>query len=134
MAGKKEPKKENKREKKQAEKEAAKKTTKKSESVSKKSESVSKKSSTSTSKQVKGNESKNKKIEKEIVAPKKPMSPFFYFLNEEKNRIKDDTLSHQDKIKMMSNRWTELKEEEKKPYNDKSKEAKAQYDKDMVKY
>lgn len=65
---------------------------------------------------------------KETEAPKRPMTGYMLFINEERAKNKDAKLLAVD----LGKKWKALSESEKKSYNDQYKKAKEKYDKYLV--
>ena len=66
----------------------------------------------------------------EYTGPKKPLTAFFIYQGEQRSKIKElhPTLSNVDVIRKMSEEWKELKEDEKKKYEDMAKKDKQRYE------
>jgi adenine-specific DNA glycosylase len=64
--------------------------------------------------------------------PKRPLSAYNLFFQKEKNSImkqrKESKVVYASLAGLVSDRWGELKEEERKPYEDEAKKLKVQYD------
>merc|ERR1711983_199177 len=78
-----------------------------------------------------GGGGKKKKLTKLPGQPKKPMSAYFMWMNEEgRDKIKEDnpSFSVTDIGKKSGEMWREMGESDKKVWENKSKEAKAKYD------
>jgi len=65
---------------------------------------------------------------KESEAPKKPLTAYLLFAQEEREKNKDAKLKVQD----LGKKWKELSDAEKKPYNDSYKKAKEKYEKYLI--
>lgn len=102
---------------------------------------------TTTSKKRKGGKDSKKpakKAKKDPNAPKRPLTAYFLFGQDNREEIKNElmktaTPEEQKKIvtlvaKKLGERWKALTAEEKKPYEDKAKAAKAAYEKDKAAY
>jgi len=80
-----------------------------------------------------------------VTKPKAPMKPFFFFSKEKRAEVQEKLKSQprgrgRPKAragavpKMLGQMWNEMTPSEKKPYEDKAKDAKAEYDKAMEDY
>jgi len=67
-----------------------------------------------------------------VTEPKKPMSPYFIFIQE--NRHKYTGMKSSEASQKLTEMWGSLPDEERQVYLDKEKIAKAQYDEDMKAY
>ena len=67
-------------------------------------------------------------------APKKPVSSFFHFSNDARERIKKDTpaIKQTDILKQVGVEWKQLSDTQKKKWKDISKADKARYEKEMA--
>ncbi len=101
----------------------------------------------SGSKKRKGKDQKKpaaKKAKKDPNAPKRPLTAYFLFGQDNRETIKnelmkDATPEEQKKIvtlvaKELGTRWKALTAEEKKPFEDRAKQAKASYEKEKAEY
>ena len=69
-------------------------------------------------------------------APKKPVSSFFHFSNDARERIKKETpdIKQTDILKKVGAEWKNLTDAQKKKWEDMSKADKARYEKEMATY
>merc|ERR1712096_566587 len=67
-----------------------------------------------------------KKIKKDPNAPKRPSTPYFLWMNENRVQLKEDnpSLSHKDRLKLAGQEWQELDADKKAVYE-------AQYKREM---
>jgi hypothetical protein len=81
-------------------------------------------------------EGKRKREPKDPNAPKKPLTGYMTFCQEERENIKSENpeMKAKEIMSELGNRWKSLSEAEKKKYNDQYKAAKAKYDEEMKKY
>jgi len=81
-------------------------------------------------------EPKKKKLVKDPLAPKKPLSAFFVFNNEKKDSIKaaNPDFKVVDVAKELGRQWQELNDEQKAPYKKEAEERKKQYEEDLAEY
>ena len=76
--------------------------------------------------------SDNLKPKKEVKAkegPKRPLSAYIFFCNDKREEISTEGFKGKELMKEMGRRWKALEEEEKKPYNQASEDAKSQVEK-----
>eukprot|EP01059_Diplonema_ambulator_P016670 TRINITY_DN2838_c0_g2_i1.p1 TRINITY_DN2838_c0_g2~~TRINITY_DN2838_c0_g2_i1.p1 ORF type:complete len:218 (+),score=129.05 TRINITY_DN2838_c0_g2_i1:62-655(+) len=76
------------------------------------------------------------KGKKDPNAPKKPLSGYMLFCQDEREKVKKENsdLKAKEILTELGKRWGELGDDEKEEYNEKSKEAKEQYKKDYAEY
>jgi len=85
----------------------------------------------------KGGEKKKKaKKEKDPNAPKRPLSAYFFFMEDKRPEFKKENpdASFGELGKLMGAEWQELKASEKKKYEDQNAKAKVEYEKAVKKY
>ncbi|EPZ36642.1 hypothetical protein ROZALSC1DRAFT_26646 [Rozella allomycis CSF55] len=73
---------------------------------------------------------------KDSSAPKRPQSSYFIYANEHRDKVKQENpkISVGELSKLISARWNELSESEKKPYVEKAAKLKEAYNKEMEAY
>jgi len=73
---------------------------------------------------------------KDPNAPKQPLSAYFIFQNQERDKIKqaNPNFSICEVAKELGKRWSEMPQDEKQRYTQQAEEKREQYDKDMVEY
>ncbi|KAJ3032528.1 Non-histone chromosomal protein 6 [Rhizophlyctis rosea] len=79
---------------------------------------------------------RKKKAKKDPNAPKKPLSAFIIFSNENRNRIKEENPSAEfrDIGRLLGNAWKEITETEKEKYNKKAEQDKVRYERENAAY
>ena len=81
-------------------------------------------------------ENKKKKGKKDKDAPKRPISAYFFYNQERREKLKKEkpNLDNKELIRAMSEEWNKLSDEEKKPYVKKAAEDKKRYVEEMKAY
>ena len=81
-------------------------------------------------------ENTKKKGKKDKDAPKRPISAYFFYNQERREKLKKEkpNLDNKELIKAMSEEWNKLTDEEKKPYIKKAAEDKKRYVEEMKAY
>ena len=81
-------------------------------------------------------ENKKKKGKKDKDAPKRPISAYFFYNQERREKLKKEkpNLDNKELIRAMSEEWNKLTDEEKKPYVKKAAEDKKRYVEEMKAY
>jgi hypothetical protein len=76
------------------------------------------------------------KAQKDPNAPKRPLSTFFLFSADERPKIKKDnaSLSVADIAKVIGERWRSIGEERKRHYEEKARQEKERYDRELAAY
>ena len=76
------------------------------------------------------------KSQKDPNAPKRPLSTFFLFSQDERPKIKKDnpSLSVADIAKMIGERWRGIGEEKKRHYEDRARTEKERYEREITAY
>ncbi|KAI8912590.1 high mobility group box domain-containing protein [Gorgonomyces haynaldii] len=79
---------------------------------------------------------KKPRAKKDPNAPKKGLSAFMIFSQENRPKIKEENpeASFGELGKLLGQKWKELDEEDKKPYQEKAEADKARYEKQMSEY
>merc|ERR1719403_103946 len=77
---------------------------------------------------------KNSKFKKDVNAPKRPLSAYFLFMEDEREELVADGMTHKEAMGKMGEMWSKLSAAKKKPYQDKAAAAKAKYQKVLEKY
>jgi len=79
---------------------------------------------------------KGKKKEKDPNAPKRPMTPYFIYLGEQRANAKKDNANAgvTQLAKILSEKWNNMSEAEKKPYKDKHEKDKKRYEAEKADY
>ena len=77
-----------------------------------------------------------KKAKKDKDAPKRPLSAYFFYIQERRETLKKEkpNLENKELIKTMGEEWNKLSDEEKKPYVKKAEADKKRYQEDMKAY
>ncbi|CAF1575773.1 unnamed protein product [Rotaria magnacalcarata] len=77
-----------------------------------------------------------RKSEKDPNAPKRPLSTFFLFSQDERPKIKKDnpSLSVADVAKLIGERWRSITEDKKRHYEERARAEKERYDKAVAEY
>ena len=80
--------------------------------------------------------SSKKKAKKDKDAPKRPLSAYFFYIQERREALKKEkpNLENKELIKTMGEEWNKLSDEEKKPYVKKAEADKKRYQEDMKAY
>ncbi|XP_046917740.2 structure specific recognition protein [Dermatophagoides farinae] len=83
-----------------------------------------------------GSKKTSKKKKKDDNKPKRPLSAFFLWMNENRDRIKKDhpELSLTEVSKKAGDLWKEMTKDDKSKYEEMAARAKKQYDKEMLEY
>lgn len=78
----------------------------------------------------------SRKKKKDVNAPKRPLSAYMWFANENRNTVRTDNPSATfGQIgRLLGEGWKALSEEEKEPYKKKSADDKKRYEADMAEY
>lgn len=71
---------------------------------------------------------------KDPNAPKKPLTGYFLFLADFRERHRGKDIANKDLLKMAGEEWRELDDSEKMPYEKKSQEGQKQYEINMAAY
>ena len=73
---------------------------------------------------------------KDKNAPKRPISAYFFYNQERRETLKKErpTLDNKELIRIMSEEWNKLTDEEKKPYMKKAEDDKKRYTEQMKEY
>ena len=81
-------------------------------------------------------ERKTKKVKKDIDAPKRAISAFFFYNKERREKLKKEkpNLDNKEIIKTMSAEWNALSDEKKKPYVAKAEADKKRYEAEKKAY
>lgn len=81
-------------------------------------------------------EPKKKKKKRDPLLPKRPKTGFFFYLDETRNSIAEEfpDMKMSERSKLMGQRWSQLSNEEKKPFIEKNIIAKEEYKVAMEKY
>ena len=77
-----------------------------------------------------------KRSKKDKNAPKRPISAYFFYNQERRETLKKEkpSLDNKDLIRIMSEEWNKLNDEQKKPYMKKAEEDKKRYLEEMKEY
>ena len=77
-----------------------------------------------------------KRSKKDKNAPKRPISAYFFYNQERRESLKKEkpTLNNKDLIRVMSEEWNKLNDEQKKPYMKKAEDDKKRYLEEMKEY
>ena len=77
-----------------------------------------------------------RRAKKDKNAPKRPISAYFFYNQERRLTLKKEqpTLDHKDLIRVMSDEWNKLTEEQKRPYIKKAEDDKKRYIEQMKEY
>ena len=81
-------------------------------------------------------ENTKKRGKKDKNAPKRPISAYFFYNQERREKLKKEkpNLDNKELIKAMSEEWNKLTDEEKKPYVKKAEADKKRYIEEMKAY
>ena len=81
-------------------------------------------------------ENTKKRGKKDKDAPNRPISAYFFYNQERREKLKKEkpNLDNKELIKAMSEEWNKLTDEEKKPYIKKAAEDKKRYVEEMKAY
>jgi hypothetical protein len=76
------------------------------------------------------------KAQKDPNAPKRPLSTFFLFSQDERPKIKKDnpSLSVADIAKVIGERWRSIGDDKKRGYEERARQEKERYDKEVAEY
>ncbi len=76
------------------------------------------------------------KAQKDPNAPKRPLSTFFLFSQDERPKIKKDnpSLSVADIAKLIGERWRSIGEDKKRHYEERARQEKERYDREITAY
>jgi hypothetical protein len=76
------------------------------------------------------------KAQKDPNAPKRPLSTFFLFSQDERPKIKKDnpSLSVADIAKLIGERWRAIGDEKKRHYEERARQEKERYDRELAEY
>ncbi|KAM0747747.1 hypothetical protein T439DRAFT_328412 [Meredithblackwellia eburnea MCA 4105] len=76
------------------------------------------------------------KPKKDPNAPKRPLSAYMFFSQENRNAIKDENpnASFGDVGKLLGAKWKDMSDAEKKPYNTSAENDKIRYESEKAKY
>lgn len=76
------------------------------------------------------------KAQKDPNAPKRPLSTFFLFSQDERPKIKKDnpSLSVADIAKMIGERWRGIGEDKKRHYEERARQEKERYEREIATY
>ena len=77
-----------------------------------------------------------KRSKKDKDAPKRPLSAYFFFIQERRETLKKEkpNLDNKELIKAMGEEWNKLSDEEKKPYSKKAEADKKRYQDEVKAY
>lgn len=77
-----------------------------------------------------------KKAKKDKDAPKRPLSAYFFYIQERRETLKKEkpSLENKELIKTMGEEWNKLSDEDKKPYVKKAEADKKRYQEEMKAY
>ncbi len=81
-------------------------------------------------------ENMKKRTKKDKDAPKRPLSAYFFFIQERRESLKKEkpNLDNKELIKAMGEEWNKLSDEEKKPYSKKAEADKKRYQDEIKAY
>ena len=81
-------------------------------------------------------ENLKKRTKKDKDAPKRPLSAYFFFIQERRETLKKEkpNLDNKELIKTMGEEWNKLSDEEKKPYSKKADADKKRYQDEIKAY
>ncbi|SCZ94441.1 BZ3500_MvSof-1268-A1-R1_Chr12-2g03901 [Microbotryum saponariae] len=81
-------------------------------------------------------DTKSGKAKKDPNAPKRPLSAYMYFSQENRNTVKDDNpdASFGDLGKLLGAKWKDMSDDQKKPYNKKADDDKTRYEREKASY
>jgi len=87
-------------------------------------------------KKSKTEQASKKRSKKDKNAPKRPISAYFFYNQERRESLKKEkpTLNNKDLIRVMSEEWNKLNDEQKKPYMKKAEDDKKRYLEEMKEY
>lgn len=71
---------------------------------------------------------------KDPNAPKKPLTGYFLFLHDFRERHRGKDIRNSELLKMAGEEWRELDDSQKMPYEKKSQEAQKKYEQEMAEY
>lgn len=76
------------------------------------------------------------KAQKDPNAPKRPLSTFFLFSQDERPKIKKDnpSLSVADIAKVIGERWRSIGDDKKRQYEERARQEKERYDREITEY
>jgi hypothetical protein len=76
------------------------------------------------------------KSQKDPNAPKRPLSTFFLFSQDERPKIKKDnpSLSVADIAKLIGERWRSIGDDKKRQYEERARTEKERYDREVAEY
>jgi hypothetical protein len=76
------------------------------------------------------------KSQKDPNAPKRPLSTFFLFSQDERPKIKKDnpSLSVADIAKLIGERWRSIGDDKKRQYEERARQEKERYDREVAEY
>ncbi|KAF8304795.1 HMG-box, partial [Clavulina sp. PMI_390] len=79
---------------------------------------------------------KRKRVAKDPNAPKKPVTGYLLYQEEQKRELKgkEDTPAYKEMLKLIGAKWKELTDAEKQPYEEAHKAAVAQYEIEKAAY
>ncbi len=77
-----------------------------------------------------------KRSKKDKDAPKRPLSAYFFYIQERREALKKEKpdLDNKELIRTMGEEWNKLTDEEKKPYTKKAEADKKRYQDDLKAY
>jgi len=76
------------------------------------------------------------KRKKDPNAPKRGLSAYMFFANDNREKVREDNpgIKFGDVGKLLGERWKELSDKERKPYDDKAKADKERYENEKARY
>jgi len=79
---------------------------------------------------------KTEKRKKDPNAPKRGLSAYMFFANDSRDKVREENpgIKFGEVGKMLGERWKELTDKEKKPYEDKAKADKERYETEKAAY
>ena len=79
---------------------------------------------------------RSNKTQKDPNAPKRPLSTFFLFSQDERPKIKKDqpALSVADIAKVIGERWRSIGDDKKRHYEERARQEKERYDREVAEY
>ena len=81
-------------------------------------------------------EKKQKRAKKDKDAPKRPLSAYFFYIQERRETLKKEkpSLDNKELIRTMGEEWNKLSDEEKKPYSKMAENDKKRYQDELKAY
>ncbi len=79
---------------------------------------------------------KQKRAKKDKDAPKRPLSAYFFYIQERREALKKEkpSLDNKELIRTMGEEWNKLSDEEKKPYSKMAENDKKRYQDELKAY